>query len=226
MVCCPWRFLANFGRLYRASKANIGDIALMVANFGYNSVGWETDEATAENYYRRARALAERSTEPLHRYLIPAITSLRVENGAPSADAPTMLAWLPRFSDKASRAYLLSFVAETLAPHDPDTAICLADTYCTLVDGDPSEYPCRLRDKGNLLRHCGRPAESVAFLSEFEAQDEFRDALKHVDIAKGLVALNAKTEATSYLTEAKKRMQSLAAFTLPFEIASTERLMV
>ena len=188
-------YLANLGRLYRAGRADIGDIALMVADFGYHVSAWEADSVKAKTYYRRARVLAGRSIEPLHRFLVPAISTSDGE--ASLAEASVMMTWLPRFTDNASRAYILASVAKALAATEPDAALCLADTYCALVQDNADEYPCRLRDRGNLLRLCGRSADSVAFLSGLQPQDSYREILKHTDIAKGLVALGEKSEAAA-----------------------------
>ncbi|MGC4046460.1 MAG: hypothetical protein QM758_21930 [Armatimonas sp.] len=65
------------------------------------------------------------------------------------------------------------------------------------------DYPRRLRDKGNLLYHCGRPAESVIVLASLEPKDRVREGLKHLELCRSLLALNARSEAATSLEKGK-----------------------
>jgi transcriptional regulator with XRE-family HTH domain len=186
--------LANIGNLVRNDKADIGDLALIVAKFASCAELWYDDIPLRDAYHQRALALAARSYQPLHFHLIPAL----------EANPRAALKWQHRFPDKAGQAYLLSFVARDIAAEDPDQALRLSDQYCTLVANHPDEYPCRLRDKGSLLRECGRYAESVAFIANLEPPDTFRAGLNQLNLARGLVKLEAKTEAHSCLSECKR----------------------
>ena len=131
---------------------------------------------------------------------------MQAKPGAPPAKSRVALAldWQPHFRDNAGKAYLLSFIAGAIAEDDPDEALRLSDRYCALVVDNPDEYPCRLRDRGNLLLKCGRPAESVAFIAALTAQDPLREGLKQLEMAKGLVALGSLSEARTCLVEGKR----------------------
>ena len=185
--------LANIGYLVRAGKADIGDLAMIVAKFANCAELWYDNIPLRDAYHQRALTLAARSHQPLHFHLIPAL----------EANPRAALQWQHRFPDKAGQAYLLSFVARDIANDDPDEALRLSDTYCTLVADHPDEYPCRLRDKGSLLRDCSRYAESVAFIANLEPQDAYRAGLNQLNMARGLVKLEAKTEARACLSECK-----------------------
>ncbi len=186
--------LANIGHLVRTDKADIGDLAMIVAKFANCAELWYDDIPLRDAYHRRALTLAARSQEPLHFHLIPAL----------EANPRAALKWQHRFSDKAGRAYLLSFVARDIAQDDPDEALRLSDTYCALVTDHPDEYPCRLRDKGSLLRECGRYAESVAFIANLEPPDAYRAGLNQLNMARGLAKMNARAEARTCLEESKR----------------------
>lgn len=194
-----YSLLAGFGNLIRRDRADIGDMAVVVAKFGSCAELWHDDLNLRDAYNRRAIALASRSSRPLHFHLIPAL-----EDNPRAA-----LQWQPRFTDRAGQAYLLSFIARDIAKEDPDHAIRLSDTYCELVADHPDEYPCRLRDRGNLLRDCGRPAESVAFISTLEPPDEFRAGLNQLNLARGLVALEARAEAHACLDASKRILEPM-----------------
>ena len=99
---------------------------------------------------------------------------------------------------------MLSFVARAIAKEAPDEALRLGDKYCALVADDPDEYPCRLRDRGNLLLQCGRPAESVAFIANLQPRDALRESLKQLEMANGFVALGSFDEAQSCLAAARR----------------------
>lgn len=199
--------LANFGHLVKMGKADVGDIALIITNMGDSAALWHNDAKRQAIYQNRALQLAKQSREPLHFHLIPAIqTSLL----APSARRPSKervaaaLEWQPRFKDKAGQAYLLSFIAKAIAKESPDEALRLADTYCALVSDNPDEYPCRLRDRGNLLLKCGRPAESVAFIANLQPQDALRESLKQLEMAEGLITLGSFDEARNCVAAARR----------------------
>lgn len=199
--------LANFGRLLKAGKADIGDIALVISNFGDSVETFLGDEELSAAYYQRARILAKQAIEPIHFHLVYAVQNLmQAKPGAPPAKSRVALAldWQPHFRDNAGKAYLLSFIAGAIAEDDPDEALRLSDRYCALVVDNPDEYPCRLRDRGNLLLKCGRPAESVAFIAALTAQDPLREGLKQLEMAKGLVALGSLSEARTCLVEGKR----------------------
>ena len=191
--------LANISNLVRNDQADIGDMALIVAKFGNCAELWYDDIPLRDAYHQRALALAARSYQPLHFHLIPAL----------EANPRAALKWQHRFPDKAGRAYLLSFVARDIAQDDPDEALRLSDTYCALVTDHPDESPCRLRDKGSLLRDCGRYAESVAFIANLEPPDAFRAGLNQLNMARGLVKLGAKTEAQTSIGECKRILAPL-----------------
>ena len=78
-----------------------------------------------------------------------------------------------------------------------------------MVADHPDESPCRLRDKGSLLRECGRYAESVAFIAALEPPDEFRAGLNQLNMARGLVKLEAKAEARSCLVRGKQILEPM-----------------
>lgn len=204
--------LANFGRLVKQNKADVGDIALVINKYGDCMESWHNDTARRDSYHQRALALAAQAREPLHFHLISAVRSqlLPLKPG-PAASQNSLSErvnqahkWKTRFRSKAGQAYLLMFIAGALAPEAPDEALRMADTYCALVADDPDEYPCRLRDRGKLLHRCGRYTESVAFLSQLVPQDTFRAGIKQLDIAENLAAMNAKAEAQSCLDEGKR----------------------
>ena len=191
--------LANVGYLVRVGTADISDLAVIVAKFGNCAELWYDDIPLRDAYHQRALALADRSHQPLHFHLIPALES----------NPRAALQWRSRFPDRAGQAYLLSFVARDIAKDDPDEALRLSDTYCALVADHPDESPCRLRDKGSLLRDCGRYAESVAFIANLEPPDAFRAGLNQLNMARGLVKLGAKTEAHTSISECKRILAPL-----------------
>ena len=131
--------------------------------------------------------------------------------------------WKPRFRTNAGKAYLPMFVARTLAAESPDESLRLTDEYCGLVADDPDEYPCRLRDKGNLLLKCGRPAESVAFIAKLVPQDTYRAGLQQLKMAKGLVALGAKAEARHCVDAGKQFLSTMLNAFVRTAIGDLER---
>jgi len=202
-----WTLLANLGRLVKADKAHVGDIALIVSQFGDSAETWRRDANARNAYHRRALALSAQAQEPLHFHLIPAINVQLLAPGAPGSLKERVAAahtWRARFRDKAGQAYLLSFIAKAIAEEAPDEALRLADRYCALVADNPDEFPCRLRDRGNLLLKCGRPAESVAFIAALTPQDSFRAGLQQLEMARGLLALGSLGEARRCFETAKR----------------------
>ena len=217
--------LAAFGRLQRAGKADARDMALFCNGFADSAVFWNHDTALGDRYHRRALALAASVPGPVHFHVIMSVQNLLQER----PDAPPLreridaaLGWQSRFPDKAGQAYLLSFIATALAPVNPDHALRLADKYCALVADNPDEYPCRLRDRGNLLLKCGRPAESVAFIAALAPPDTFREGLKQVEMAQGLVALGSLAEAGRCLRVGKQILMRLGFQLFAPKIAALE----
>lgn len=199
--------LSGFGRLLRAGKADVGDVALIVSSFAGHAETWHNDRRQRDFYRRRALALAADARAPLHFHLASSVRVLLDARANPrplQERVSAALDWRHRFQNNAGQAYLLSFVAAALAEESPDEALRLGDQYCALVADDPDEYPCRLHDRGNLLRKCGRAAESVAYLAALTPQDTFRKGLIRLDMAEGLTALGAKAEADHCLTTAKR----------------------
>ena len=199
--------LSGFGRLVRADRADIGDVALIVSSFADHEADWGSDPQVRDFYRRRTLALAAEASVPLHFHII---SSVRVLLDAKASPQPleerraAALAWQPLFPSRAGQAYLLSFVAGTLAAEAPEEALRLGDRSCALVANDADEYPCRLHDRGNLLRRCGRAAESVAYLAALTPQDTYRAALIQLDMARGLTDLGAKAEASVCLVKAEQ----------------------
>ena len=180
--------LAHLRRLFRVGKADIGDLALIVSNFGDCAEMWDHDLDLRDRYYRRARLLANKSEEPLHFHLVRAFTSLLPSPSnltAPKSGVSEALGMQFRFRHKAGQAYLLSYVADAIALEAPDEALRLAEKYCLLVADNGDEHPCRLRDRGNLLLRCGQPAESVAYIATLTPPDLYREGLKELDMAAG-----------------------------------------
>ena len=205
--------LANFSHLVRRDKAFNSDLALIFSAFGDCAERWDQDEERKESYHRRALDIMEKSLEPLHLHLVVSIEGRMnaVSSGRPLTErVEAARAWQPRFPDSAGQAYLLSFIAGALAKEDPDEALRLADRYCLLVADNPDEYPCRLRDRGNLLRKCGRPAEAVAFIATLEAQDTYREGLKQLDMAMCLIDLDSQAEARQCIQAGKQILADFA----------------
>ena len=139
-------------------------------------------------YRRRALALAADARAPIHFHIVSSVRGLLDFKANPQPLGERLaaaLAWQDRFPSRAGQAYLLSFLAGALAPEAPEEALRLGDRYCALVADDPDEYPCRLHDRGNLLRRCGRAGESVDFLAGLIPQDSFRAGLLQMDMARG-----------------------------------------
>ncbi len=204
--------LANFGNLWKAGKADPGDIALIINDFGDGAEMWHNDLELRNHYHRRALALAAQANEPVHFHIVTAVRSLmdaRSNLDPIKKRLADALKWRPRFRDKAGQAYLLSFIASEIAKEAPDEALRLADQYCALVADNPDEYPCRLRDRGNLLFKCGRPAESVAFIAALNPQDSFREGLKQLEMARGLAAMGAATESQNCLIAGKRVLSAM-----------------
>jgi len=198
--------IAHAARLLRDEKADVGDLALFVADYAGSLEIWRGDVAASASYQRRAIALAGQSNQPLHFHLVNTARVILDPKMNPRplrervADA---LAWRPRFRSNAGKSYLLSFIARALATEAPDEAMRLADEYCALVADDPSEYPCRQRDRGNLLLKCGRAAESVAFIATLAPQDAYREGLREIEMAQGLVVLESFPEARVCVQKAR-----------------------
>lgn len=204
--------LAHFGRLFRAGKADASDLALIVSDFGSAQETLRGDWQKQGVYYRRALALAKRSSLPLHAQLVAPVRGLLHPQLNPKPFRERLsaaLEWLPLFGDNTGKAFLFAAIAAAIAPEAPNEALQMGDKYCELVADNPAEYLCRLRDKGNLLRHCGRPAESVAFIASLMPQDAFRAGLQKLEMAQGLTQLGSLTEARLCLTESR---QGLAPF--------------
>lgn len=193
--------------LVRDGKADIGDLALLVGDYAGSLEEWHGDAALHAPYRRRALALAEQSHQPLHFHLVNVVRGILDPETNPQPlreRVAAALAWRPRFPSNAGKSYLLSFIARALASEVPDEAMRLADEYCALVSDDPSEYPCRLRDRGNLLLKCGRAAESVALIATLAPQDAYREGLREIEMAQGLVVLESFPEARVCVQKARR----------------------
>lgn len=194
--------LTHAGRLLREGKAGSGDVGLIVTAFGNGAMIYSNDIAVQGVYHRRALALANRCYEPLHFHIAGAVRSLldkRVNRQPYKTRIADAMAWLPRLSDNAGKAYLLMFIAKEMAKYETDAAMRLADEYCALVADRPGEYLCRLQDRGKLLLLCGRAAEGVAFIAATASQDTLREGLKQLLLAEGLLTLGSHTEARACL---------------------------
>jgi transcriptional regulator with XRE-family HTH domain len=196
--------LIHFSKLTKLEKASNADVALIVTSFGNLEIFWNHNTEKSNFYYDRAYKIANTSQGKLHFHVIPAVgkSLLNTRNNASDSlnrRISTALKWQSRFPDKAGQAYLLSFIAGALVKEAPEESLRLADVYCDLVADDPSELPCRQRDKGNLLSACGCYAESVAFIAALKPPDTFREGLQQLDMADGLVALGSKNEARTSL---------------------------
>jgi len=215
--------LGGFGRLVRAGRADVGDMALIVSNFAAHAGAWHNDRRARDFYRRRTLALAAEARAPLHFHIVSSVRVLLDSEASPQPLGERMtaaLAWQDRFSSQAGQAYLLSFLAATLAQEAPEEALRLGDRYCALVADDPDELPCRLHDRGNLLRRCGRAAESVASLAALTPQDTFRAGLIQMDMARGLTELGAKAEASRCLSEAEQILAGTQTAQIQAEIAA------
>lgn len=218
--------LGGFGRLLRAGRADPGDLALIVSNYAGHVEHWHNDLRGRDRCCRRALALAADAHEPLHFHLIASVRGLLDPKANPRpfrgrlADARD---WQPRFRSNAGRAYLLSFLAGAVAPEAPDEALRLGDESCALVADDPDEGPCRRHDRANLLRKCGRPAESVAALAALTPQDTYRAGLIQMDMAQGLTDLGARAEAGRCLSAARTMLAGTEALFLQAGLAGMER---
>ncbi len=200
-------FLAFLSREQQRGKADPADLALLFTKFGESAEFITGDKHAAARWHERARAFAVQAVEPIYFHVISSLRALLDEktNPAPLQErVAAALAWKSRFRTVAGKAYLLSFIAGALAKESPDRALRLADEYCALVEGDADEYPCRLRDKGNLLYKCGRFAESVAFIEKLVPQDSFRAGLQQLEMARGLVALGSMGEARQCVDAGKR----------------------
>ena len=199
--------LGGFGRLVRAGQADIGDVALVVSSFAGHAESWGNDRRARDFYRRRTLALAAEARGPLHFHIVSSVRVLLDSEASPQPLGDRLaaaLAWQSRFPSRAGQAYLLSFLAGALAPEAPEEALRLGDQYCALVADDADELPCRLHDRGNLLRRCGRAAESVAYLAALTPQDSYRAGLIQMDMARGLTDLGAKAEASRCLARAEQ----------------------
>ena len=151
------------------------------------TIGASEDESVA--YYRRALSLASAAppSEPLHFHLIKTLTDAdAMAFPSKAAHVSHALGWLPRFHTPEGKAFFLMRIAQILADVDPDAALRLGDTYCDLVAHNADEYACRLHDRANLLRRCGRFAESVRAYAGLTPPDAFRAGLYKLDTARAL----------------------------------------
>jgi len=218
--------LAGFGRLVRQGRADMGDIALVVSGFGSSAMVWDNDAAAQNHYHRRALALAAGTSCSVHFHLAYAVRTVLDPKTDPRPlreRVAEAFAWQTRFPTPAGQAYLLSFLAGALAEEAPDEALRLGERYLALVADDPDEYPCRLRDWGNLLRRCGRVAESVDFIADLQPQDSYREGLKYLEMAQGLALLGAKDEAGRSLAAAKAVLSGMEAVCHQVLIGNLER---
>jgi len=218
--------LGGFGRLERAGRADIGDVSLIVSSFAGHAATWGNDRRARDFYRRRTLALAAEARAPLHFHIVSAVRVLLDGEASPQPLGDRLaaaLAWQPRFPSRAGQAYLLSFLAGALAQEAPDEALRLGARYCALVSDDAEEYPCRLHDRGNLLRRCGRAAESVAYLAALTPQDTYRAGLIQMDMARGLTDLGATAEASRCLAKAEEIFAGTQAAALQAEIATLAR---
>ncbi len=76
---------------------------------------------------------------------------------------------------------------------------------------------------GNLLRKCGRAAESVEFLSKLVPQDDYRAGLKQLDMAQGLAQLGAKIQVQACITETKRIFGDSSFASVTTKIQDLER---
>ncbi len=218
--------LGGAGRLLRAGKADPGDMALIVSNFGDHAEMYHNDLQARDFYRRRALALAKDAREPIHFHLVTSIRGLLDAKANPKPlreRLSSAIAWQPRLQSRAGQAYLLSFLAGAMAAEAPELALPMGDLYCSLVADDPDEYPCRLHDRGNLLRKCGRAAESVAYLAALKPQDTYREGLVQMDMARGLMELGAKAEASRCLAKAKQILAGKESALLLSEFTTFDR---
>ena len=218
--------LSGFGRLVRLGQADIGDVALIVSSFAGHAAAWGSDRRAGDFYRRRALALAAEARAPLHFHIVSSVRVLLDSEASPQSPGERVaaaLAWQSRFPSRAGQAYLLSFLAGALAQEAPEAALHLGDRYCALVADDADELPCRLHDRGNLLRRCGRAAESVAYLAALTPQDAYRAGLIQMDMARGLTDLGAKAEASRCLAEAEQILAGTQAPPLQGEIDALAR---
>lgn len=201
--------LAGFQSLLRQARADAGDVALILASMATEARMRYGDRVREHTLYRQAHTIALQAREPLHQRTARMVRWLLA---GPAGTAPVperdaverALAWRTRFANKAGEAYLLSTVACSLSEVSPGTALELGNIYCALVADDPVEHPRRLRDKGNLLYHCGKPAESVMLLASLHPQDTIREGLKYLELSRSLLALNALSEASLHLERGRE----------------------
>lgn len=218
--------LAGFGRLLRQGRADMGDIALVVSGFGSSAMVWDNDVAAQNHYHRRALALAAGSSCSVHFHLAYAVRTVLDPKTDPRPlreRVAEAIAWQTRFPTPAGQAYLLSFLASALAGEAPDEALRLGAQYLALVADDPDEYPCRLRDWGNLLRRSGRVAESVDFIAVLQPPDAYRNGLKHLEMAQGLALLGSTAEARRSLASARSILSGGEASLHEAQIGDLER---
>ena len=219
-------FLAFLSREQQRGKADPADLALLFTKFGESAEFVTGDKHAAARWHERARVCAVQAAEPIYFHVISSLRALLDEKTSPkplSERVATALEWKPKFKTNAGKAYLLSVVAGALAQESPDRALRMADEYCILVKGDADEYPCRLRDKGNLLYKCGRFAESVAFISKLAPQDSFRAGLQQLEMAKGLIALGSVGEARRCVDAGKRLLSPVPQATARTLIGELER---
>ena len=198
--------LANMGYLVRKNQAHVGDVALVVSAVGSGADYWGYEDESMV-YYRRALSLAAAAppSEPLHFHLIKILTDAdAMAFKSKAAHVAHALGWLPRFHTPEGKAFFLMRIAQILAEVDPDEALRMGDTYCALVSHNPDEYGCRLHDRANLLRQCGRFAESVRAFAGLTPPDVFRAGLYKMDTARALADMGAWNESRACLADGKQ----------------------
>lgn len=205
--------LAGFKNLLRQDRADFGDLGLILAAQGSEAYYRYDDRYRAHLLYRQAYSMALHAQLPLHAHLARAVRAL-LPPGAGTALKPERnaiekaLAWRPKFANRAGEAYLLSIVACAMADENADHALQLGATYYALVAGSPNEAPYRLRDQANLLVRCGRPAEALTTLVNFQPIDRFREGLKYLDMGRALVALKSWSEANLCVIKARQALEN------------------
>lgn len=205
--------LGSVARLVRDGAAGPADLALVLVQFGSHIGIWRDDEPAMERYFRRALDCAAQSDVPLE---MPVIAAFQFHVGQAQQ-------WIDRFRTDREKAYLLSYIARDIADTAPDAALRLADQYCDMVADHPDELPCRLRDRANLLRRCGRPREAIHALEAIEPQDALRAGVRHVDIARALAVLGEKRRAQESLDTGRDALTRLGYAGVNIEVRRTQR---
>lgn len=199
--------LTALGRLFRQGRADIADLAFIVMRMGSGKHLQEGDFGLARRYHQRAKDLALRSSQPLHRNMIIAFEGALGPLRSASPTRRRIDDWLDLtayFPDNVTQAYIYASLAREVVYVAPQEALKLGEQYCRLSESNELEHPCRLRDFGNLLRFCGQAEDSVEFLAGLKPQDRFREGLIQIDIGLSFIELGHVSEALGQLERGKR----------------------